>query len=101
MLLRAIFLGTLEETQWAFGTGPQIFHPDLWAKFTNLLPTTHKQNPIQAFGTLLENPDPSVHLAAAEAWSQFERGLSSLENFLGWKLLLCAFKLDLDFQLVS
>ena len=78
MLLRAIFLGTLEETQWAFGTGPQTFHPDLWAKFTDLLPTTHKQNPIQAFGTLLENPDPSVHLGAAEAWSQFERGLSSL-----------------------
>lgn len=78
MLLRAIFLGTLEETKWAFRTGPQTFHPDLWAKFTNLLPRTHKQNPIPAFGKLLENPDPRVHVEASQAWSQFERALSSL-----------------------
>jgi proline iminopeptidase len=78
IILRAIFLGTLEETQWAFGTGPQTFHPDLWAKFTNLVPIAHKQDPIPAFGKFLESPDPRVHLPAAEAWSQFERMLSSL-----------------------
>ena len=78
LVLRAIFLGTLAETQWAFGYGPKTFYPDLWSKFTNLLPANQRRRPIRAFGTLLENPDPQVHLAASEAWGQFERTLSSL-----------------------
>lgn len=78
IVLRAIFLGTAEETQWAFGTGPKTFYPDLWDKFTDLLPPYQRQEPIPAFGELLENPDPQIHLAASEVWGQFERTLSSL-----------------------
>ena len=78
LVLRAIFLGTLEETEWAFGTGPRTFYPDLWEEFIELVPEAERHNPIPVFGKRLENPDPKIHIPASQTWGQFERTLSSL-----------------------
>ena len=78
LVLRAIFLGTSEETEWAFGVGPRTFYPDLWAKFIQLVPEGERHNPIPTFGKRLENADPKIHIPASQNWGQFERILSSL-----------------------
>ena len=78
LVLRAIFLGTSEETEWAFGVGPRTFYPDLWAKFIQLVPEAQRHNPIPHFGKRLENADPKIHIPASQNWGHFERILSSL-----------------------
>ena len=76
--LRAVFLGTPEEVEWAFVRGPQTFRPDLWRSFVDLLPVAERGDAVAAYGRLLRNPDPKVHGPAAVAWHDYERALSVL-----------------------
>tara|TARA_Y100000588_G_C14195026_1_gene899788 strand:+ start:690 stop:1694 length:1005 start_codon:yes stop_codon:yes gene_type:complete len=78
LVLRAIFLGTSEETEWAFGIGPRTFYPDLWEELIKLVPEAKKHDPIPVLGKRLENADPKIHIPASQIWGQFERTLSSL-----------------------
>ena len=38
IVLRAVFLGTKAETQWAFVEGPRLFRPELFSDFVSFLP---------------------------------------------------------------
>ena len=76
--LRAVFLGTPEEVEWAFVRGPQTFRPDLWRSFVDLLPLAGRDDPLAAYGDMLRNPDPKVHGPAAVVWHDYERALSVL-----------------------
>ena len=79
LVLRAIVLGTRAEFQWAFGAGAETFHPQLWSRFTALLPPAERADPIAAYGRRLSDPDPRINLPAARAWHNFERALSVLK----------------------
>lgn len=76
--LRAVFLGTVDEVDWAFKHGPQIFRPDLWRAFADLLPEPERADPVAAYGRRLMDPSPAVHGPAAWAWLAFEQTLSAL-----------------------
>ena len=76
--LRAVFLGTSPEIDWAFVRGPQTFRPDLWRSFIGLLPVADRDDPLAAYSRLLRDPDPKVHGPAAVAWHDYERALSVL-----------------------
>lgn len=76
LVLRAVFLGTREESRWAFEGAAQAFRPDLWAAFRDLLPEGERGDPVAAYGRRLEDPDPRVHRPAAEAWAAYEGTLS-------------------------
>ena len=78
MALRAVFLGTAAELQWAFCDGPRTLRPDLWAALTSLLPEPDRADPIGALGRRLRHPDPAVHQPAACVWGDFERTLSEI-----------------------
>ncbi len=78
LALRAVFLGTNEEVDWAFVRGPQTFRPDLWRSFVDLLPVADRDAPLAAYGRLLRDPDPMVHGPAAVVWHDYERALSVL-----------------------
>ena len=78
IVLRAVFLGTREETQWAFVEGPKLFRPELFADFANFLPEGARSDPLQAYLCLLADPDPAVHAPAARMWNAYERALSTL-----------------------
>ena len=78
LVLRAVFLGSAEEVDWAFVTGPKTFRPDLCDDFVAMLPGPEQRDPLQAYVQRILNPDRDVHFAAAKAWYEYERALSQL-----------------------
>ena len=78
IVLRAVFLGTRNECQWAFRGAAETFRPELWAAFRDLLPEREREDPIRAYGRRLEDPDPRIHLPAAAAWAVYEGTLSTI-----------------------
>lgn len=78
MALRAIFLGTRAEVEWAFVDGPKLFRPDLYADFIEHLPEEERADPLAAYLRRLADPDPAVRAPAAHVWAAYERALSEL-----------------------
>ncbi len=78
MVLRAVFLGTRGELEWAFLDGPKRFRPDLYAAFISLLEGPEKADPLAAYWRRLDDPEPAVHGPAARVWHDVERVLSEI-----------------------
>ncbi len=78
LVLRAIFLGTDEEIQWAFIDGPKRFRPELYKSFVHELPVSERGDPLSAYVARLRDPDPAIHVPAAQVWNAYERALSEL-----------------------
>ena len=78
LVLRAIFLGTRAEVEWAFIDGPKLFRPDLFTDFVELLPQNERSDPLAAYLRRLADPDPAVQATAAHPWAAYERALSEL-----------------------
>jgi proline iminopeptidase len=76
IVLRATFLGTRAELDWAFGTGLATFHPALHAAVRVLVPDA--QDVLGALWDMILHPDPEIHLPAAWTWYHVERALSEL-----------------------
>lgn len=79
LVLRAIFLGTTREIEWAFIRGPQVFRPELYDAFVGVLPPGERADPLAAYLDRLGNPDPAIHAPAARVWFAYERALSELK----------------------
>jgi proline iminopeptidase len=78
LVLRALFLGTDEEVEWAFVEGPKIFRPELFEAFCNYLPADERANPLPAYIKRLTDADKTIHAPAAQVWYAYERALSEL-----------------------
>ena len=78
IVLRAVFLGTREEVEWAFVHGPKLFRPDLYADFVRLLPDSEQADPLAAYLARLASADPEIQGPAARIWNAYERALSKL-----------------------
>lgn len=78
LVLRAVFLGTKREVEWAFIDGPKQFRPELYDAFVDFLPPSERSDPLSAYVARLTNPDPAVHVPAVHVWHAYERALSEL-----------------------
>ncbi len=78
IVLRATFLGTGEELDWAFGTAPGTFHPALYADYVSLLSEVERANPRASYYARILDPDASVHAPAARAYAAMEEVLASV-----------------------
>jgi proline iminopeptidase len=76
IVLRATFLGTRAELEWAFLDNLRRFYPDLSGDFLSVLPPEQRERPLDAYWSRILNPDPAVHGPAARAWHDTERTLS-------------------------
>lgn len=76
-VLRGIFLGRKSEVDW-FLYGIKRVFPDNWRRFVNALPESERDDLLTNFHRRLLDPDPKIHLPAAEAWSRFESSCSTL-----------------------
>lgn len=76
LVLRAVFLGTDAEVDWAFRRGPEELRPDLYESFVTALPEDERVDPLHAYVTRLTGTDDGARDQAAHAWFQFERTLS-------------------------
>src|SRR5262249_47315790 len=76
LVLRATFLGTRAELDWAFIDGLRRLRPGLSEDFLSLLPPDERAQPLEAHWRRILDPDPKVHAPAARAWHDTERILS-------------------------
>lgn len=74
--LRAVFLGTRAELEWAFGDGLRRIYPELHADFLSVLPREERGQPLDAYWRRILDPDPQLHRPVARAWHDTERILS-------------------------
>lgn len=79
LVLRAIFLGMPKEVDWAFIAGPSRFRPELFDQFVSFLPPNERSDPLGAYVTRINHPDPQVHGPAAVLWGAYERALSVMD----------------------
>lgn len=80
LVLRAIFLGSWREVEWAFIEGPKRFRPELFDAFIAALPEAERSEPLHAYLRRLNDPDPQIHSPAANVWNAYERALSVLNS---------------------
>ncbi len=76
-VLRGIFLGTDKEIDW-FLYGMGAFFPEAAQEFQAPIPPDERENLLEAYYPRLFDPDPSVHLPAARAWTLYESRCSAL-----------------------
>ncbi|WP_295555818.1 prolyl aminopeptidase [uncultured Hyphomicrobium sp.] len=76
LVLRAVFLGTDSEVDWAFRQAPAEIRPDLYETFVAALPENERADPLAAYVSRLTSTDPAIRDPAARHWYRFERILS-------------------------
>jgi proline iminopeptidase len=75
-VLRATFLGTIQEIESGFLNVLPRFYPGLYEDFLSVLPEGDRAQPIQAYFRRILDPNPDVNIPAARAWGETERILS-------------------------
>lgn len=76
LVLRAVFLGTDAEVDWAFRRAPAELRPDLYENFVAALPEAERADPLKSYVARLTSDDPALRDPAARQWFQFERTMS-------------------------
>jgi len=77
MVLRGIFLGRQVEIDW-FLHGMAAIFPEAHARFAGFLPLAERGDLLAAYLRRLTDPDPAVHMPAAQAWATYEGSCSTL-----------------------
>jgi proline iminopeptidase len=77
LVLRGVFLGRQSEVEW-FLHGMKSVFPEAHTAFTNFLPMAERGDLLNSYLVRLCDPDPSVHMPAARAWSMYEGSCSTL-----------------------
>jgi len=78
LVLRGIFLLRQSELGWFYQDGCSALFPEAWDAFERIIPPDERGDMIGAYYKRLTDPDPRVHLPAAEAWSVWEGTTLSL-----------------------
>ena len=76
-VLRGVFLGRKSEVDW-FLHGMHAVFPEAHAAFAGFLPAAERGDLLGSYLRRLTDPDPSVHMPAARAWSVYEGTCSTL-----------------------
>lgn len=76
-VLRGIFLGTTAELNW-YTEGMATIFPEAQRDFRNFFPGPERDQLIQSYFHRLTDPDPEVHLPAADMWNRYEGLCSTL-----------------------
>ena len=77
LVLRGIFLCRAQEVEW-FLYGMRSFFPENWTAFSGHLPFEERNDLLHNYHKRLVDPDPSIHMPAALAWSIYEGSCSTL-----------------------
>lgn len=80
MVVRGVFLMTQRELDWFYGGGAGRFWPDLWAKFTNMIPEDEQADLIAAYHRRLFSGDLVTETRYARAWASWENALASMDS---------------------
>lgn len=78
LVLRGIFLLRRSELEWFYQHGCSELYPEAWSAFEGVIPPEERGDMIGAYYRRLTDPNPAVHVPAAEAWSVWEGTTLSL-----------------------
>jgi proline iminopeptidase len=76
-VLRGVFLGRQQEIDWFFD-GIRTIFPDAWHDFAGFLPAAERGDLLAGYRRRLDDPDPEIHVPAAQAWARYEGSCSTL-----------------------
>lgn len=80
LVLRGVFLMMQRELDWFYGGGAGQFWPDLWARFTGLIPEAEHGDLIEAYHKRLFSGDRNEEILYGRAWSAWENALAAIGN---------------------
>ena len=80
LVLRGVFLMTQAELDWFYGGGAGAFFPDLWARFTDPIPTAERGNLIAAYHRRLFSGILTEETQLGRIWSNWENALASAQH---------------------
>ena len=80
LILRSVFLMTRAELDWFYGGGAGAFWPDVWRRFTDMIPETEREDLIGAYARRLFSGDLASETRFARAWASWENTLASIGN---------------------
>lgn len=80
LILRGVFLGTQAELDWFYAGGAGQFWPEVWERFTNLVPADEQNDLIAAYHKRLFGADLMVQTQFARAWATWENALASISS---------------------
>ena len=72
LVLRGVYTLTREELLWYYQKGVSEMFPDKWDRFIAPIPEGERHDMMAAYRKRLVDPDETVQLAAARAWSIWE-----------------------------
>ncbi|TAN06753.1 MAG: prolyl aminopeptidase [Rhodanobacteraceae bacterium] len=80
LVLRGIFLARDEELRWfnEMDGGARCIFPERWARFRDFIPAAERDNMLEAYWRRLDSGDAATRQAAAQAWSDYEGGSTTL-----------------------
>jgi proline iminopeptidase len=78
LVLRGIFLLRKSELHWFYQDGASALFPEAWEAFERVIPPDERGDMIGAYYRRLTDPNPAIHIPAAEAWSVWEGTTLSL-----------------------
>ncbi len=80
LILRGVFMMTQAELNWFYGGGAGRFWPDVWARFTDIVPEDERGDLIGAYHRRLFSGDLVQETRFARAWAAWENTLASIES---------------------
>ena len=80
LVLRGVFLMTKRELDWFYGGGAGAFWPDVWSRFTEIIPEDERDDLIAAYNRRLFSGDLPMETRFARAWASWENTLASISN---------------------
>lgn len=80
LVLRGVFLMTKAELDWFYGGGAGRFWPEVWSRFTSLVPEDERDDYIGAYHRRLFSGDIPLETRFAKAWSGWENALASIHS---------------------
>src|SRR6056297_2467258 len=80
LVLRGVFLMTRAELDWFYGGGAGKFWPDVWTRFTSMVPENERDDLIAAYRRRLFSGDLMEETRFARAWASWENTLASIDN---------------------
>ncbi len=85
LVLRGVFLMTKAELDWFYGGGAGKFWPDVWRRFTAMIPEDERGDLIAAYHKRLFSGNAIEETRFARAWAGWENALASIhsEGFVG------------------
>jgi proline iminopeptidase len=80
LILRGVFLMTEPELDWFYGGGAGKFWPDVWRRFTAMVPEDERGDLITAYNKRLFSGEVLEETRFARAWAGWENALASIHS---------------------